>query len=134
MQLWLKVVTALAAKLELADDFKFETRLEQFGNNWVVRFSGDPTLQTDDLKALFTTAHSKGLKRIKGDIWLDNSAFTGYDRAVGWPWDILGVCYKPSCYRAENAMKVGRKRHLYCRHKKSIERCFFYACNFLYLQ
>ncbi len=35
----LKVVTALAAKLELADDFKFETRLEQVGNNWVVRFS-----------------------------------------------------------------------------------------------
>lgn len=26
-------------------------------------------------------------------MWLDNSAFTGYDRAVGWPWDILGVCY-----------------------------------------
>lgn len=89
----LKVVTALAAKLELADDFKFETRLEQFGNNWVVRFAGDPTLQTGDLKTLFTTARSKGLKRVKGDIWLDNSAFTGYDRAVGWPWDILGVCY-----------------------------------------
>ncbi|MCV6004416.1 D-alanyl-D-alanine carboxypeptidase, partial [Escherichia coli] len=38
-------------------------------------------------------AKKNGLTRMNGDLWLDNSAFTGYDRAVGWPCDILGVCY-----------------------------------------
>ena len=89
----LKLVTALAAKLELGDNFRFETQLEQIGKDVVIHFSGDPTLATEDLKQLFVVAKRNGLSRIDGDIWLDNSAFTGYDRAVGWPWDILGVCY-----------------------------------------
>ncbi|UUM30161.1 serine-type D-Ala-D-Ala carboxypeptidase [Vibrio japonicus] len=89
----LKVVTALAAKLELSPDFSFETRLEQSGKNWVIRFSGDPTLSTNDLKKMLSSARDKGLNKINGDIWLDNSTFTGYNRAIGWPWDILGVCY-----------------------------------------
>ncbi|KOO05011.1 serine-type D-Ala-D-Ala carboxypeptidase [Vibrio nereis] len=89
----LKVVTALAAKLELDENFRFETRLEKVGKNWVIRFSGDPTLSTKDLKQMLAKARKKGLKQINGDIWLDNSAFNGYNRAVGWPWDILGVCY-----------------------------------------
>ncbi|KOO10458.1 D-alanyl-D-alanine carboxypeptidase, partial [Vibrio xuii] len=48
----LKVVTALAAKLELDENFRFETRLEKVGKNWVIRFSGDPTLSTKDLKQM----------------------------------------------------------------------------------
>ena len=89
----LKLVTALAAKLELGDDFRYETKLEQIGKDLIIRFSGDPTLTTEDLKQLLQVAKRNGLKNIEGNIWLDNSAFTGYDRAVGWPWDILGVCY-----------------------------------------
>ncbi|KJY83672.1 D-alanyl-D-alanine carboxypeptidase [Vibrio galatheae] len=89
----LKLVTALAAKLELGDEFNFETKLEKSGDDVIVRFSGDPTLTTQDLKQLLSELHKTGTTKINGDIWLDNSAFTGYDRAVGWPWDILGVCY-----------------------------------------
>ncbi|MEZ8099766.1 serine-type D-Ala-D-Ala carboxypeptidase [Vibrio bivalvicida] len=89
----LKIVTALAAKLELGDNFMFETNIEQAGKDVVVRFSGDPTLTTSDLKQLLSKLSNQGITRISGDLWLDNSAFTGYDRAVGWPWDILGVCY-----------------------------------------
>ncbi|MCG9598093.1 serine-type D-Ala-D-Ala carboxypeptidase [Vibrio sp. Isolate25] len=89
----LKLVTALAAKLELGDQFRFETQLKRVGKDIVIHFSGDPTLTTEDLKQLFVVAKRNGLRHIEGDIWLDNSAFTGYDRAVGWPWDILGVCY-----------------------------------------
>ncbi|WP_284192354.1 serine-type D-Ala-D-Ala carboxypeptidase [Vibrio zhanjiangensis] len=89
----LKLVTALAAKLELGNDFRYETRLEQRGQDIVIDFSGDPTLTTEDLIQLFLIAKKNGLTQIHGDIWLNNSAFTGYDRAVGWPWDILGVCY-----------------------------------------
>ncbi|MBU2896333.1 serine-type D-Ala-D-Ala carboxypeptidase [Vibrio hepatarius] len=89
----LKLVTALAAKLELGDNFRYETRLEQIDKDIVIHFSGDPTLTTEDLKQLFLIAKRNGLEQIDGNIWLDNNAFTGYDRAVGWPWDILGVCY-----------------------------------------
>ncbi|MDB1123084.1 serine-type D-Ala-D-Ala carboxypeptidase [Vibrio algarum] len=89
----LKIITALAAKLELGDDFRFETQLEQKNKDIVIRFSGDPTLKTQDLDNLFKQASNQGIKSIEGNIWLNDSIFTGYERAVGWPWDILGVCY-----------------------------------------
>ena len=89
----LKVVTALAAKLELGNGFTFRTTLESSNSDATLTFSGDPTLVTQDLKTMLTRAKKNGLNRVNGDLWLDNSAFTGYNRAVGWPWDILGVCY-----------------------------------------
>jgi len=89
----LKVVTALAAKLQLGDGFHFTTKIETNRQDAVIRFSGDPTLTSEDLKQLLLSAKQQGLQEIKGDLWLDGSAFTGYERAVGWPWDIVGVCY-----------------------------------------
>lgn len=89
----LKIVTALAAKLELGDQFRYQTTIEQVGKDVVIRFSGDPTLTTEHLKQLLSQTKSNGIETIKGDLWLDNTVFTGYERAVGWPWDILGVCY-----------------------------------------
>lgn len=89
----LKVVTALAAKLELGEQFHFVTQIDKIDQDVALRFSGDPTLTTADLKQMFADAKKDGLISIQGDVWLDNSAFSGYDRAVGWPWDILGVCY-----------------------------------------
>ncbi len=83
----------MAAKLELGNGFTFRTTLESSNSDAVFTFSGDPTLVTQDLKTMLTRAKKNGLNRINGDLWLDNSAFTGYNRAVGWPWDILGVCY-----------------------------------------
>lgn len=89
----LKIVTALAAKLELGDEFRFQTSLTQSGSSYSLIFSGDPTLTTDSIKQLLSHLKSKNSGVIRGDLWLDNSAFTGYDKAVGWPWDIVGVCY-----------------------------------------
>lgn len=86
----LKLVTALAAKLELGDTFRYTTQLEKEGNNLILRFSGDPSLTTKDLEKLFDQAE---IKQIKGDLIIDQTAFTGYEKGVGWPWDILGVCY-----------------------------------------
>ncbi|USD64784.1 serine-type D-Ala-D-Ala carboxypeptidase [Vibrio sp. SCSIO 43136] len=88
----LKVITALAAKLELGDEFRFSTRLERVGAEYVLRFSGDPTLTSKDLASLLKQAKVNGLKEIT-NLYLDGSVFTGYERGVGWPWDILGVCY-----------------------------------------
>lgn len=88
-----KVVTALAATLFLPPDFTFDTTLEQVGRDIVFTFHGDPTLTRKDMRLLVSALKAKGIQRIRGDIWLDGSVFSGYERAVGWPWDILGVCY-----------------------------------------
>lgn len=88
-----KLLTALAAKLELGSDFFFSTRLNINKNDIVVHFSGDPELTYADLLTLFTKYKEAKGNKIRGNIWLDNSAFTGYQKAIGWPWDILGVCY-----------------------------------------
>lgn len=89
----LKIVTALASRLELGADFRFETTLDTAGNDVALVFSGDPTLTTDDVKALLQALKQKQGATIGGDLWLDNHSFTGYERAVGWPWDVMGVCY-----------------------------------------
>ncbi len=89
----LKLITALAAKLELGNSFRFHTSLIKSGNDLVFNFSGDPTLTTNDLKAMVKQIAQGGIQTIKGDIWLNGTAFNGYERAIGWPWDILGVCY-----------------------------------------
>ncbi|WP_261884838.1 serine-type D-Ala-D-Ala carboxypeptidase [Vibrio pomeroyi] len=89
----LKLVTALAAKLELGDDFHYTTNIARSNEDVVISFSGDPTLQREHLKSLLAQYAKSQSRTIKGNLYLDNSAYTGYQRAVGWPWDILGVCY-----------------------------------------
>ncbi|MEZ8017309.1 serine-type D-Ala-D-Ala carboxypeptidase [Vibrio splendidus] len=89
----LKLVTALAAKLELGDDFHYTTNIVRSNEDVVISFSGDPTLQREHLKSLLAQYAKSQSRTIKGNLYLDNSAYTGYQRAVGWPWDILGVCY-----------------------------------------
>ncbi len=86
----LKLATALAARLALGKDFTFSTTLYKQDNDVVLTFTGDPSLSREQLSALF---NDSALKTIKGDLWVDGTIFTGYERAVGWPWDILGVCY-----------------------------------------
>lgn len=88
-----KLVTALAAKLELGGDFRFITTVEKNNNDLILRFSGDPSLNRKDLEGLVIQLKKQGIHNISGNIWLNNSVFTGYERGVGWPWDILGVCY-----------------------------------------
>lgn len=88
-----KVVTALAASLYLPKDFRFETVVERTGKDIVFRFGGDPTLTRKNLQLLVSALKARGIRQINGDVWLDGSIFTGYQRAIGWPWDILGVCY-----------------------------------------
>lgn len=96
-----KLFTALAAELALGDDFRFDTALEglghQQGNSWQgdlrLRFSGAPDLDRPQLVSLLRALKDKGITRIQGDLLLDGSAFGGYERGPGWPWDNLAVCY-----------------------------------------
>ncbi|MFC3022495.1 serine-type D-Ala-D-Ala carboxypeptidase [Vibrio zhugei] len=89
----LKVLTALAATIELGKEFRFSTQLRQSTHDYSIAFSGDPSLTTQDIRTLLETLKQHGVTHIQGDLWLDNSAFTGFEKATGWPWDALGVCY-----------------------------------------
>ncbi len=98
----LKVLTALGATLHLGHDYRFETRLlmrtgtlrgEVIHGDVALQLVGDPSLTRADLTALFTELRHQGVRRITGDLILDMSAFNGYDRARGWSWDDLGICF-----------------------------------------
>lgn len=88
-----KLITALAAKLYLGDSFRFTTDLEVDQQDIIIRFNGDPTLSRQQLATLLAQLKKHKRATIKGNIILNGSVFSGYERAPGWPWDILGVCY-----------------------------------------
>ncbi|ANG64227.1 D-alanyl-D-alanine carboxypeptidase/D-alanyl-D-alanine-endopeptidase [Marinobacterium aestuarii] len=97
----LKLLTAYAAELQLGPDFRYQTRLWRRGqqqNNrwqgdWRLEFSGAPDFSRAQLSQLLEQIKQSGITQISGDLLLDNSAFDGYDRGNGWPWNNLGVCY-----------------------------------------
>ncbi len=89
----MKVLTALAARLELGADFRFATDIQAQpgakqgdainGDIWI-NFVGDPTLSRMDLLALFKQL---GVNRIKGNVYVNTGAYNGYERGNGWSWD-----------------------------------------------
>ncbi|MBA4500951.1 D-alanyl-D-alanine carboxypeptidase/D-alanyl-D-alanine endopeptidase [Marinobacterium marinum] len=97
----LKLFTATAAELELGTDFRFETRLWHRGQqqngrwkgDWLLEFRGAPDLSRQQLAELLKHLRQRKIREIDGDLLLDVSYFSGYDRAIGWPWNNLGVCY-----------------------------------------
>ncbi len=96
----LKLVTATAAWLELGESFRFITDFRgpspvmgQVPGNLVLMMRGDPTLRRADLARMVQQLALQGITQINGDLILDGDKFAGYDRAPGWPWDDLGICY-----------------------------------------
>ncbi|QIZ76603.1 D-alanyl-D-alanine carboxypeptidase/D-alanyl-D-alanine-endopeptidase [Ferrimonas lipolytica] len=96
----LKLVTATAAWLELGPDFRYHTRVftGEVNNgvaegDLIIQMSGDPTFSRADLYQLLKQVQLQGIHTIKGQLIFDDQLFYGYDRAKGWPWDDLGVCF-----------------------------------------
>ncbi len=97
----LKLFTAAAAELELGTDYRFETRFWQRGKqqggrwqgDWLLEFRGAPDLSRQQLAELLGELRTRKIREIEGDLLLDVSYFSGHDRAIGWPWNNLGVCY-----------------------------------------
>lgn len=96
-----KVITALAALLQLGPDFRFITTLETKGHinghilqgDLIARFSGDPTLKRQDIRNMVTSLKKSGIQRIEGNILIDTSVFASHDKAPGWPWNDLTQCF-----------------------------------------
>jgi len=96
-----KVITALAALLQLGPDYRFTTTLEGYGpvkngilqGNLVARFGGDPTLTRQQLRNMVAELRKQGIRQISGDLIIDTSVFASHDKAPGWPWNDLTECF-----------------------------------------
>ncbi|AOP41881.2 serine-type D-Ala-D-Ala carboxypeptidase [Edwardsiella piscicida] len=96
-----KVITALAALLQLGPDFRFNTTFETRGQisagalngDLIVRFDGDPTLRRQNIRNMVAALKKQGVTRISGDILIDTSVFASHDKAPGWPWNDLTQCF-----------------------------------------
>lgn len=96
-----KVLTALAALLQLGPDFRFITTLESHGTvsdgvlqgNLIARFDGDPTLTRQQLRNMVATLRKAGIKQVAGDLIIDTSVFASHDKAPGWPWNDMTQCF-----------------------------------------
>ena len=96
-----KVFTALAAKLALPEDFRFQTALLTNGkieNNvlkgdLIAKFSGDPELTSGQLSQLIYELKKQGIRKIEGNLILDTAVFASHDKASGWIWNDLTMCF-----------------------------------------
>lgn len=87
-----KIITGLAARLVLDKDFRFETTVETTDKDVIINFSGDPTFTRTHLRVLIEKLKLKQAS-IEGNLYLNGAAFDTSERAIGIPWDVMGVCY-----------------------------------------
>ena len=96
-----KVITALAALLQLGPDFRFTTTLESKGNieggvlkgDLIARFGGDPTFKRQDIRNMVAVLKKSGVTKIEGNVLIDTSIFASHDKAPGWPWNDMTQCF-----------------------------------------
>ena len=92
-----KSFIAYAALAYLKPDFTYKTqilsRLKKIDSNGTlndnlyIKFSGDPSLTKLDLSKLIAQLKTKNIKRINGDIIIDDQIFDQSYQAEGWSWD-----------------------------------------------
>ncbi|PJG86550.1 serine-type D-Ala-D-Ala carboxypeptidase [Conservatibacter flavescens] len=107
-----KVLTALTAKLALGDSFRFSTSLLTNGTikngilqgDLIAKFTGDPDLTSGQLANLLSELKKQGIQKINGNLILDTSVFASHDRAPGWIWNDLTMCFNspPAAVNIDN--------------------------------
>lgn len=96
-----KVMTATAALLALGKDFRFGTTLSVNGlvkdhilrGNVLIKFTGDPELTSEDLEKLLGALVKKGIKKIQGNVYIDQSVYDTIAYPPGWLQDDLSYSY-----------------------------------------
>ena len=83
-----KVVTAVVAYKDLGSDFQFKTNLYRLNKtDYLIEFSGDPTLTSEDIKELFKDIHHPQ------NIYLDLRAFKTPEISKNIMLDDIGYSY-----------------------------------------
>lgn len=96
-----KIITALAALLELGNDFRFTTHFVTQGKiqagklrgNLILAMTGDPTFTRQNLQKMIADLKKIGIKKIEGSVIINTSAFASHNKAAGWSWNNLTQCY-----------------------------------------
>lgn len=88
-----KIPTAYVALKNLGPDFCFKTRLSEDEQNTYFYFSGDPTLTFQKLVDFFVTLKKKGMRSIKGDLYLNQDLNLLYPYPSGWTVESTGFLY-----------------------------------------
>ena len=98
-----KVISSYAALSLLGKNYRFKTEFYAggeisdgivFGGLYIKAY-GNPVMTTDDLMSIVLRMKSMGIKRIKGDIYLDDTYFDSVEYASGWKSEWIGDYYCP---------------------------------------
>lgn len=96
-----KLFTASAAIIELGANFRFKTQLLSkakiddgvLEGDLSVKFSGDPSLKAIQVVTLIEKLKSVGIKKIDGNIRIDNTDYNNIPYPPGWIWEDLSYGY-----------------------------------------
>ena len=82
----LKLVTSMASRDILTDDYVFSTKLYKSTNNDLyLKLGADPFLTKTDLESLIRTAKNKNI--IPKNFYIDDTIFDKIEWGEGWQWD-----------------------------------------------
>ncbi len=97
-----KILTAIAALKQLGNSYEFLTVVSANNSDIqdhvlnspiYIKFSGDPSLTSDDLQDLINTLKTLGIQKINGDVILDTSEYSGSPVPLGVVHDDLPYCF-----------------------------------------
>ena len=92
----LKLFTTITALDRLGPSYQWKTEVHVLGSmsadgavngNLVLKGYGDPTLTVDDLKGIAVALKQKGIKKVNGNLFVDESYFDSQRLGMGWMWD-----------------------------------------------
>ena len=82
-----KIVTAAAALGILGPDFRYQTSVFRSGDDFVLKGTGDPSLDFARLVKLAEAIKAAGVTEIKGRLLADATRFDDERLGDGWQWD-----------------------------------------------
>lgn len=100
----IKLLTTYSSLLSLGYDYRWETKFYHTGRikngilrgNLIVKASGDPTLDNEDLDDIVSQIKNAGIRRIVGNIVIDRSLFkvptknnSGFDKNIYSPYNAM---------------------------------------------
>ena len=92
----LKAITTPVILDVLGNNYKISTGIYKDNKgNIYLKLSGDPQLNPEELFKLISDFKSKGYNRIKGSLFIDDTAIDDIPWGVGWMWDDENNPYMP---------------------------------------
>lgn len=88
-----KLLSSYAALKALGPKFQYTTQIYQRRNDWIVRFSGDPSLTTSNVSALLEQIKKQGITTLSGNLVVDDTLYSDEPYSQGWMHDDLSWAY-----------------------------------------